>query len=157
MSQYNYTPANYFVSSLLSEEMKQEDIKEKLPEIAKMDNVLEYGYLYSIELRRNEIKRKLSEFFVFDDDKTMLEFLAANNDVLQALPHLAKFIITHLNDVNKLSISLLNENPTWKTLFVNIFSNANWAETNKLSTELFNILFESPSVFDKVNINFCQE
>lgn len=157
MSGYNFTPANYFVSSMLSDEKKKEDFKEYSPEVIKMDSVLDYGYMYSIELRRNEIKKKLSEFFVYEDDKAMIDFLSTNNDVLQVLPHLARYIMTHLEEVSKLSVSLLDENPSWKTLFVNIFSNATWSETNILSGQLFNILFESPSVFEKVNFNFCQE
>jgi hypothetical protein len=87
----------------------------------------------------------------------MLDYLASNNDVFLALPQLARFILTRLNSVNKLSVYLLNENKTWKTLFINIYSDASWEETDSISGELFNILFESRlSVFEKVNFNFCR-
>jgi len=157
MSYYSYTPDHYFVSSLLSESKKKEESKEDCVEVTKVESFLELGNLYSIELRNNEIKKKLSEFFEFEDDNAMLDYLASNNDVFLALPQLARFILTRLNSVNKLSVYLLNENKTWKTLFINIYSNASWEETDSISGELFNILFESrPSVFEKVNFNFCQ-
>jgi hypothetical protein len=156
MSNYNYTSANYFVSSLLSQE-KIKESKEDCPKNVEEERFLDFGYMLSIELRRNEIKKKLSEFFEFDDDKSMFDFLASNNDVLQALPHLAKFILTQVSNVTKLQVYLLNENSTWKTLFINIFSNASWEETNRISESIFNALFESrPTVFNKINFNFCQ-
>lgn len=157
MPSYTYTPTNYFVSSLLSEDKKKEESNKDCPETKKGESFLDFGYMYSIELRRNEIKKRLLEFFEFEDDKDMLDFLASNNDVLQALPQLAKYILTHLNNVKKLSVYLLNENISWETLFINIYSNASWEETDKISREIFNVLFETrPSVFDKMNFNFCQ-
>jgi len=157
MSNYNYTPANYFISSVLSQEKKKEESKENSTENLEGKPFLDSGYLLSIELKRNEIKKKLSEFFEFDDDKFMFDFLASNNDVLQALPHLARYILIHVSNVTKLSVYLLNESTTWKTFFINIYSNASWEETNRISENIFNALFEShQTVFDKINFNFCQ-
>jgi hypothetical protein len=158
MPNYIYTPDNYFVSSILSEDKKKTESREDCQEVEKEKTTLDFGFLYSIELSRNEIKKKLLEYFEFDEDNVMFDFLESNNDVLQVLPHLARFILTHVSGVKKLTVSLLNESASWKTLFINIYSNASWEETNKISEEIFTFLDESrPTVFNKINFTFYQE
>jgi hypothetical protein len=153
-----FTSSDYIVSSLITEGKEQKKNKEISIEMPQEVAYINTGYQYSIELKRNDIRKKLSEYFEFQDDMDMLDFIASNNDVMQILPYLAKHIITSLSNINKLSIYLLNESKSWKTLFINIYTDASWEETNKFSENLLNSLSEfNPSVFEKVNFNFYQE
>jgi len=152
-----YNTTSYILSTLPSEEDRKKESKKKSTEPREKDTLIDLGHIYSIELRRNEIKMKLAEYFEPEEDNDVLDFLATNNDVLQTLPFIAKYIWTHTNSVSKLVINLLNESETWKTLFITVYSKSTWEETNSMFEDIFYFLYESrPTVFEKVNFSFCK-
>lgn len=144
---------HYFLSSYLQNyEVEKEgqniyiDTEEK--------NVFDFGYLYSIVLRRNEIAKELSGCFKFETIDEELDFLSANINILQLLPNIAHYIKNIFDSNAELSLELMSEDEDWQTLFINIKTNKGWQETDKFTNEFLDHLYELfPDVADKLNIN----
>lgn len=151
--QNNYS-SYYFVPSVLKYEKATKCTSDS--DVVVGAKYLDLAYLQSIEIRRAQIKKYLAEFFEFENDYDLIDYLAANDEVLQILPHIANYILASLK-VDRLTISLLNEDRSWKTLFINVYTKASWEESDRISENIFKVLMDTqPTVFEKVNFNFCQ-
>jgi hypothetical protein len=117
--------------------------------------LFEYGYIYSIELKRNEVKKQLSAYFDCDGLTEELDFLASNTDLLQILPGIGSFLFKKLENGDKMSLELLNEDKDWQTLFINVHTTLTWEETNAIFEKILDNLFELyPTLATRLNINF---
>jgi hypothetical protein len=117
--------------------------------------LFDYGYLYSIELKRNEVKRQLEPYFECEGHNEELDFLSSNSDLLKLLPNLGKYLINRINKGDKMSLELLKEDDSWITLFININTTLSWESANKIFEDFFDNLFELfPILAKKLNINF---
>jgi hypothetical protein len=117
--------------------------------------LFDYGYLYSIELKRNEVKNQLAPYFECEGCTEELDFLSSNNDLLRILPTLGKYLSARINKGDKLSLELLNMDNNWMTLFINISTTLSWEATNNIFEDFFDNLFDLfPILAKKLNINF---
>jgi hypothetical protein len=120
--------------------------------------IFDYGYIYSIELKRNEIKKQLQPYFECMGTNDELDFLAENTEILAILPGIGRHILLTLPDVQKLTLELLNEDRDWQTLFINIYSPLSWEDLNSFGDKFLLRLFELyPTISNKININLFPE
>ncbi len=120
--------------------------------------IFDYGFIYSIELKRNEIKKLLQPYFECVGTNDELDFLAENTEVLALLPGIGRHILSNLPEVQKLTLELLNEDRDWQTLFINIYSPLNWENLNSFGDKFLLRLIELyPKISNKININLFPE
>lgn len=142
---------------LFSYEDNFEEKRKKQPtESIKLEeeNVLEFGYLYSVVLKRAEVSKVLSSCFTFENSTDVIDFLAINMDVLQLLPNIVDYIKRKFDSDAILSLELMSEDSDWQTLFINIQSKVSWKKADRFINKFLDKLFENyPQIAEKLNIN----
>ena len=143
----------YFLSSYLQNYEVEKERQNIYIETGEK-NVFDFGYLYSIVLRRNEIAKELGGCFKFETIDEELDFLSANINILQLLPNITQYIKNIFDSNAELSLELMSEDEDWQTLFINIKTKKDWKETDKFTNEFLDHLYELfPDVAEKLNIN----
>lgn len=108
----------------------------------------------SIELVRQTIKSQLGDLFQFASNNEV-DFLFSNKGLLQLLPSIGKHLKNKFGQDTSMFLELLDENPNWQTLFINVNTNIDWATANDFQHEFFENLYELfPSAAEKLNIDF---
>jgi len=120
-------------------------------------SILEAGFLFSIELKRQKIRSELKELFLFKTKNNELDFLAANQDLYQLLPSIGDFLKKQFGEEASLCLELMDEEFNWQTLFINIeiTPSINWQKINVIVDSFFDNMFDLyPRVAEKLNIDF---
>jgi hypothetical protein len=110
--------------------------------------------LHSFELRKNKIRTDLGIFFDFANQTDELDFLDNNPIIINVLPAIANYIFGNLDVKAKLELDLLKENSDWQTLFINVYTCANWDKANEFLDKFLDNLYELyPDIAQKLNLN----
>ncbi|MDP3643060.1 MAG: hypothetical protein Q8S54_07705 [Bacteroidota bacterium] len=153
---YNNTSTSYekyYVSSSITKE-ETFPVDEPQMELSLEENIFNYGYLYSIELKRTKIKKELIKYFDFETHFQELDFLSANNKIFLVLPSIGKFIKESFDRNSILVLELLSENENWNTLFINIHTKIDWDTSNKFLDYILDSLYELfPEIATTLNVN----
>lgn len=149
------TSVDYYKTSTLQEDEEVSRARDEVKKVETANNVFDYGYLYSIVLKRESIMNGLTDFFEIDQSAVEeLDFLAANLDILELLPSIGLHIHNRLDSNAKLSLELLSEGSDWQTLFININTKCDWEASDAFVNRIYEILFEEfTQIADKLNVN----
>ncbi|QGY44125.1 hypothetical protein GM418_10785 [Maribellus comscasis] len=131
-----------------------EPIAEKLdsPSLKSKSFLVENGY--SIVLQRIQLKEYLSDLFRFASNYNEIDFLIENALLIEYLPIFHGYFKKNIHNKFLLELELFSEAPNWKTLFINVFSNMEWEESDKLSEDFIDILADlGTELIDKINIS----
>lgn len=119
-------------------------------------SVFNAGYIFSIELKREKIRKDLEHLFDFASQTKEVDFISSNYDMYELLPSIGEFFQKELSCGSQLSLELLEEENNWKTLFINIPINedSDWSIINKIIDSFYDNMFALyPTVMDKLNID----
>jgi hypothetical protein len=129
-------------------------ISELLPEIDNLFSYLSQCLDTSVELKRNKMKDVLQNYYEFKSSDNELDFIESNSPLLEILPNIGKYLKSRFDPNTKLELDLLVENPSWQTLFINIYTNTGWEKSNQIIDSLFESLFEmNPLTASKLNVS----
>ncbi|MGV9141956.1 MAG: hypothetical protein ACOC1X_03365, partial [Promethearchaeota archaeon] len=121
------------------------------------ENILDYGYLYSLELKKEKIKYELSDYFSFGTMEKELDFLCSNIDLAAILPYIAGYIKKQFDSNANFALELMDESDDWKTLFINVYSNLDWKTSNDFLNRFYDLLATYPELEEKLNINIIPD
>ena len=127
-------------------------LEEKIEDMS----VLEAGYIFSIELKRQKIRSDLKDFFEFEHLNQEVDFLAENGDVLHLLPSIGECLKKSFGKDSILSLELLSEENDWETLFINVepSDSKDWNYINCFKNLFFDHMFGLfPNAAEKINID----
>ena len=127
-------------------------LEEKIEDMS----VLEAGYIFSIELKRQKIRSDLKDFFEFEHLNQEVDFLDENGDVLHLLPSIGEFLKKSFGKDSILSLELLSEENDWETLFINVepSDSKDWNYLNDFKNSFFDHMFGLfPNTAEKINID----
>ncbi|MEQ8238391.1 MAG: hypothetical protein RIA69_04220 [Cyclobacteriaceae bacterium] len=118
--------------------------------------VRDAGYLFSIELRREQLRKEMESIFTFSNDVKELDFVSNNEEIRAILPSIGKFFMKEISSGSILNLELMEEENNWKTLFINIPVNekADWDALNDILDSFYDNMFDFyPTVMEKLNID----
>ncbi|WP_436516098.1 hypothetical protein [Ekhidna sp. To15] len=142
-------------SSMLNEDYTNDKIASVAEEEVSV-SVLDAGYLSSIELKREKIRKEYATLFKFTDRTREVDFISTNNDLIDILPSIGEFFKKEVSKGSMMSLELMEEENDWKTLFINIRINddADWSGINQIVDSFYDNMFDLfPTVMEKLNID----
>ncbi len=142
-------------SSLLDEDYTNDKLAAVVEEEVPV-SILDSGYLSSIELKREKIRREYAQLFQFTDRTREVDFISTNNDLNKILPSIGEFFKKEVSKGSMMSLELMEEENDWKTLFINIpiRSGADWSGINEIVDSFYDNMFDLfPTVMEKLNID----
>jgi hypothetical protein len=142
-------------SSLLQQEYTNKKI-DAVTEEEEAISILDAGYLSSIELKREKIRKEYSHLFNFTNHNIEVDFISTNHDLHKILPSIGEFFKKEVSDGSMMSLELMEEENNWKTLFINIpiQEDADWSRINHIVDSFYDNMFDLfPSVMEKLNID----
>lgn len=140
-------------SSALNEEYTNEKIDAVVDEEV---SILDAGYLSSIELKREKIRKEYTHLFDFTNRTKEVDFISTNSDLNGVLPSIGEFFKKEISDGSIMSLELMEEENDWKTLFINISieEDADWSRINHIIDSFYDNMFDLfPTVMEKLNID----
>lgn len=144
-NQYNTTSNILDIDLKLEVESKSLSFEESLHAL---------NILHSFELRKSKIRTDLGTYFDFANQSNEIDFLEDNPLIINVLPSVANYIFGNLDNNAKLELDLLKENSDWQTLFINIYTCANWNKANEFLDKFLDNLYELyPDIAQKLNLN----
>ena len=142
-------------SSILNEDYPNDKIAAVAEEEVQV-SILDAGYLSSIELKREKIRKEYAQLFKFTDRTREVDFISTNNDLNKILPSIGEFFKKEVSEGSMMSLELMEEENDWKTLFINIpiHDDADWARINRIVDSFYDNMFDLfPTVMEKLNID----
>lgn len=142
-------------SSLLKQDYTNKNI-DAATEDAEPVSILDSGYLSSIELKREKIRKEYAHLFEFTNRTKEVDFISMNHDLNKILPSIGDFFKKQISSGYMMSLELMEEENHWKTLFINIpiKDNADWSRINHIVDSFYDNMFDLfPSVMEKLNID----
>jgi hypothetical protein len=147
----------YNLFSFFYTEESIEDVQYLKEEPFFSENVLDFGYLYSLELKKEKIKYELEDYFSFETMEKELDFLCSNNDLVDILPYIAEYIKKQFDSKANFALELMDESDNWKTLFINVYSSLDWETSNDFLNRFYDMLATYPELEEKLNINIIPD
>ena len=140
-----------------------DEIEPCLPEKEKQEpfnnehvSVKDTGYLFSIELKREQLRNEMASIFTFLNGVKEIDFISANEDVRIILPKIGEFFKKEISNGSMLNLELMEEENNWKTLFINVLveKESDWEDANNILDSFYDEMFRSHSaVMEKLNID----
>ncbi len=141
-------------SSLLEE--YPNDIEEPALTDERTLSIIDAGFLFSIELKREKLRNELESSFTFSHSYKELDFLSHHEDLNALLPSIGAFFAKEFTNNSALNLELMEEEYDWKTLFINIPVNekSDWNYMNEIIDSFYDNMFDLyPAVMEKLNID----
>lgn len=153
MSNSIYTNQGH--NSSILEDYLNDNEELKLQE-EKSLSIEDAGFLFSIELRREKLRKELEPLFRFSHSYKELDFISLHEDLKVLLPSIGAFFAKEFTDNSVLNLELMEEENDWKTLFINIPVNekSDWNNMNEIIDSFYDNMFDFyPTVMEKLNID----
>lgn len=119
-------------------------------------SILDAGYISSIELKREKIRKEYAQIFKFTNPTKEVDFIAINNDLSNILPSIGEFFKKEVSKGLMMSLELMEEENSWRTLFINIpiRNDSDWSRLNQIIDSFYDNMFEMfPTIMEKINID----
>jgi hypothetical protein len=155
----------YFRNSIVNEHIEHDDVlycdERELNQSAFNCFPLNTVGIYTInslnfEIRKeNLVMAQLAKYYSIDEIINDIDFLVKNDNIYRVLPPISLFIRSNFNNIENISLKLLNEGEDWKTIFIKVYTHSNWDEISKFTDKFYDYLIENfPKEEKNINISF---
>jgi hypothetical protein len=107
-------------------------------------------FYLSIELAKNRMKDTLSQHFEFKSPDKEINFLEKNTYLIGVLESLGAFIKNNFKYYTRIELDLIMPKTEWQTLYINVYTNADWETSHEFQLSFINFLYKHYSSFTKL-------